>query len=97
MAELSTAYYEEANDASLWGLLVNAGMLTIEEQLGEDFYRLRVPDREVWTAFRELTAFSLQVEESDLWMMLQDLQRGDMNRLRRHIRGFCWSCRPAMT
>lgn len=78
VAELSTAYYEEANDASLWGLLVNAGMLTIEEQLGEDFYRLRVPDREVWTAFRELTAFSLQVEESDLRMMLQDLQRGDM-------------------
>ena len=46
--ELSAAYYEKPGDAALWGLLINAGMLTITEKTDENRYRLRVPNQEVW-------------------------------------------------
>lgn len=76
--ELSTAYYEESTDESLWGLLLNAGMVTVQEELSENYYRLRVPNQEVWKAFQGLTAFYLQVEEGHLNMMLQKLKEESM-------------------
>lgn len=79
-AELSTAYYEKPNDASLWGLLLNAGMVTVQEKTGEGKYRLRVPNREVWKVFQELTAFYLQVEESDINMMMDDLRTENLEK-----------------
>lgn len=75
---LSTAYYEHQSDAALWGLLANAGMLTIIQDLGDDRYRARVPNREVWTAFGELTAATLRVEEEDWQNIFDSLIRGDM-------------------
>ncbi|HJC90202.1 MAG TPA: AAA family ATPase [Candidatus Mediterraneibacter excrementigallinarum] len=79
-AELSTAYYENPDDACLWGLLINAGMLTIAEDVGDSRYRLRIPNQEVWKAFRELTAFYLQVEEGIIDTLLYHLCKGNMDR-----------------
>ena len=62
--ELSAAYYEKPGDAALWGLLINAGMLTISEKIDENRYRLRVPNQEVWKAFGELTSYYLRKRES---------------------------------
>lgn len=76
--ELSAAYYEKPGDAALWGLLINAGMLTITEKTDENRYRLRVPNQEVWKAFRELTSYYLQVEEEQISRMLYHLQKGEM-------------------
>ena len=82
-AELSTAYYEKPNDASLWGLLINAGMVTIEERKSEEDFTVRVPNQEVWKAFQELTAFYLQVDEYEIG---------------RRLTGRCfWNFRPIMT
>lgn len=78
--ELATAYYENGDDASLWGLLINAGMVTIQEELRENYFKLRVPNLEVWKAFQELTAFCLQVEEGHLGIMLYDLCTESMER-----------------
>lgn len=78
-AELATAYYEKADDASLWGLLINAGMVTIQEQTDEDHFLVRVPNQEVWKAFRELTAFYLKVEEGHIGTMLYHLEDGEMD------------------
>lgn len=77
--ELAAAYYEKPDDASLWGLLINAGMVTVQEQINEDYYVLRVPNQEVWKAFRELTAYYLHVEESHISRMLYYLETGDMS------------------
>ena len=77
-AELTTSYYEQPDDASLWGLLVNAGMITIEENLGENFYRVKIPNHEVQKAFRSLTAFYLQVQEGHISKMLRYLKTGEM-------------------
>ena len=62
--EFSAAYYEKPGDAALWGLLINAGMLTISEKIDENRYRLRVPNQEVWKAFGELTSHYLRKRES---------------------------------
>lgn len=77
-AELTTSYYEQPDDASLWGLLVNAGMITIEENLGEDFFKVKIPNHEVQKAFRSLTAFYLQVQEGHISKMLRYLKTGEM-------------------
>ena len=76
--ELSAAYYEKPGDAALWGLLINAGMLTISEKIDENRYRLRVPNQEVWKAFGELTSYYLQIEEEQISRMLYHLQKGRM-------------------
>ncbi len=73
-AELSTPYYENPSDSSLWGLFINAGMVTIQEELEENFYKLRIPNDEVWKAYQELTAFYLQTDENHLLAMLQYLR-----------------------
>lgn len=86
-AELATAYYEKADDASLWGLLINAGMVTIQEQTDEDHFLVRVPNQEVWKAFRELTAFYLRVEEGHIGTMLYDLEAGKMDRFAEDYQG----------
>lgn len=73
-AELSSAYYEKPDDASLWGMLINAGMVAIQEQLSENLCVICVPNQEVWKVFQELTAFYLRVEEGDISRMLCFLQ-----------------------
>lgn len=73
-AELSTPYYENPSDSSLWGLFINAGMVTIQEELEDNFYKLRIPNYEVWKAYQELTAFYLQTDENHLSSMLRYLR-----------------------
>ena len=79
VVSLTTAYYEHQSDASLWGLMVNAGMLTVKEIMGDDYYTLRIPNQEVWSAFRELTAFSLQIDEGDMQKLFMELIRGNID------------------
>lgn len=74
--ELTTAYYEQPDDASLWGLLLNAGMVTVRNKLEEGFYALQIPNYEVKKVFQDLTAFYLQLEEGHIATMLRYLRLG---------------------
>lgn len=78
--DFSIAYYERMDEATLWGLLVNAGIVTVDEVIDEDYYRLRVPNLEVWKVFKELTACHLRVDERQMEKMLNALKREDMER-----------------
>ena len=78
--DFSMAYYEKMDEANLWGLLVNAGIVTITKEIEEDYYRLRVPNLEVWKVFKELTACHLQIDERQMEKMLNALKRKDMER-----------------
>lgn len=80
--DFSIAYYERMDEATLWGLLVNAGIVTVEEVIDEDYYRLRVPNLEVWKVFKELTACHLKVDERQMEKMLNALKREDMERFK---------------
>ena len=85
-ADVTGAYYENQNETAFWGLLLNAGMVTIEEEIREDLYKIRVPNLEVWKGFQDLTAAYLQVEEGKLNKMLYDLQTGDMENFSREYK-----------
>ncbi len=80
IVDFSMAYYEKMDEANLWGLLVNAGIVTITREIEEDYYRLRVPNLEVWKVFKELTACHLQIDERQMEKMLNALKRKDMER-----------------
>ena len=53
-------------------------MVTIEEEIREDLYKVRVPNLEVWKEFQDLTASYLQLEEGKIDKMLYYLQTEDM-------------------
>lgn len=74
--ELDNFFYEQPETAALWGMLVNAGMVTITEKIEDDYYRIRIPNEEVSKAFQRLTAHNLQVEHSCMVSMIQSLKRG---------------------
>ncbi|MDD3403752.1 MAG: AAA family ATPase [Hespellia sp.] len=72
--DLESSYYEQADDASLWGLLVNAGMITILEEIEDDFCIVKVPNDEVRKEFQKLTAHYLKVQEGHIAKMLRHLK-----------------------
>ena len=80
MVDFKVAYYERMDEASLWGLLVNAGIVTVEEKIDEEYCRVGVPNLEVWKVFKELTACHLQIDERQMEKMLNALKRNQKDR-----------------
>lgn len=62
---LETSFYEEAEIGSLWGLFINAGYLTIDKQIRNNYYRLVIPNEEVQNEFKSLTAYYLNAKDAD--------------------------------
>ena len=58
---LETSFYEYSSTSSLWGLLVNAGYLTIQETINslDSIYKVRIPNQEVQREFINLTEYYL--------------------------------------
>ena len=72
---METSFFEVNITENLWGLLVNAGYLTLDEIIGEDEYVLRIPNQEVQKEFQSLTAFYLNVAGTDLNGLFTALRR----------------------
>lgn len=53
-ATLDTSFAERSGLYSLWGLLINAGYLTIISQIDGDSYMVRIPNNEVLSEFQTL-------------------------------------------
>ena len=72
---LETSFYEYSSSSSLWGLLVNAGYLTIEETVSplNSIYTVRIPNQEVQREFIDLTEYYLSVKDARLSLMLRYL------------------------
>lgn len=66
-ADLSTSYYEDMKDATLWALLINSGYLTIIETIDHDTYRVRIPNEEVREDFKDITAHYLHIDNQILF------------------------------
>lgn len=76
--EMETSYFEQPDAASLWGLLMNAGMITVVKPFAENLYVVRVPNYEVRKAFQNLTASYMKVEEGYFLRMLLFLEKERM-------------------
>ena len=76
--KMDSSYYEVRDVETLWGMLLSAGMLTAEEVSEDGICTLRVPNREVMRAFRELTALYIGAAEGSMAQMFRRLMEKDM-------------------
>lgn len=76
--QMETSFFEVSSTESLWGLLVNAGYLTIARVLDptNGYYTIRIPNQEVQKEFRSLTAYHMHLEDTDLSRLFQALYYG---------------------
>ena len=65
---LQTSFYEMENTPNLWGLFVSAGYLTADEiiDIEDNYYRIRIPNNEVKTEFKNLTEYYLSLSDGQL-------------------------------
>lgn len=67
--DLETSFYEYPSNASLWGLFVNAGYLTIKSIRG-DLYTLEIPNNEIAEEFKKLTFAYLKKDLDSFTVMM---------------------------
>lgn len=78
MVELDTSFFEKPGKAALWGMLINAGMVTVMEEIRKNYCMVRIPNEEVSEAFQRLTAHCLRVKYDDMADLISYLRTGDM-------------------
>lgn len=75
--KMDTSFFEVNNTENLWGLLVNAGYLTLHKTISiqDSLYIIKIPNQEVQLEFRKLTAYYLKATETDLTVLFNSLKR----------------------
>lgn len=75
--KMDTSFFEVNNTENLWGLLVNAGYLTLHKTISiqDSLYIIKIPNQEVQLEFRKLTAYHLKATETDLTVLFNLLKR----------------------
>ena len=78
LVRMETSFFEINSTSSLWGLLVNAGYLTVLEVISarRSRYVLGIPNQEVEKEFQNLTACYLKVSDEALDSMFEGLREG---------------------
>lgn len=77
---LDTSYVERESNYSLWGLMVNAGYLTVLHRNNADSAVVRIPNNEVMNEFLKLVTEISGLEGQGLADMFSSLLKGDINR-----------------
>ena len=75
-----TSFFEKKDNATLWGLFVNAGYLTIAEEINDHAirkYRLVIPDDEVRPEFVSFTEASVHLRDNLLAELTDRLLSGN--------------------
>ena len=83
-SNLETAFVELATPQTLWGLLVNAGYLTVTKVFPSGATRVRIPNEEVKKEFREIVSAYTKVQVNqleDLFNALIDQEMEEFLRL----------------
>lgn len=76
---LDTSFVERESNYSLWGLLANAGYITITERIDSNSAIVRIPNDEVMAEFQMLITEIAGIDGQDLSLMLSCLIREDMD------------------
>lgn len=77
---LETSYAERDSNYTLWGLLVNAGYLTVARRIDSKAAVVRIPNDEVMTEFQILVSEIAGIEGMDLQQMFDALMKKDLQR-----------------
>lgn len=79
IAMLDTSFAERDSLYSLWGLLVNAGYLTVTKWVDAESCMVKIPNGEVFSEFQTLITELSGVDRLDLQQMFQYLLNKDMD------------------
>ena len=82
ICDLESNYQEEETDNCLWALLINAGFLTIIEEIQEGDYIVRIVNGETRAALSKMMLNHLKVDEKKINKMLQAMMNKDMPRFK---------------
>ena len=82
ICDLESNYQEEETDNYLWALLINAGFLTIIEEVQEGDYIVRIVNGETRAALSKMMLSHLKVDEKKINKMLMALTNKDMPRFK---------------
>lgn len=88
LVQMETSFFEVHSTASLWGLLVNAGYLTVLNIVSpiRERYILKIPNQEVGKEFQSLTSFYLKINDESLDGMFESLREGKKDQFIHHYR-----------
>ena len=93
---LDTSYAERSNDYSLWGLLVNAGYLTIINRPGATEAIVKIPNDEVMSEFQLIVSELSGIDHMDLSHMFNCLIKKDMDEFFRIYENIVIACTSYM-
>lgn len=93
---LDTSFAERASSYSLWGLLVNAGYLTVTKWMDAETCMVKIPNGEVMSEFQTLIAELSGIERLDLQQMFTSLLNRDMDHFLEIYRNIVLSCTSFM-
>jgi hypothetical protein len=91
-AKLETSFIELNNPYTLWGLLINAGYLTVTEESSNGLKLVRIPNGEVRSEFQNMIADQANMDSADLQNMFRALLQSDMNQFLEVYRKLVLSC-----
>ena len=93
---LDTSFAERESLYSLWGLLVNAGYLTVTKRIDTQTVLLRIPNGEVMSEFQILVAELSGIDGLDLQQMFFCLIHHDMEAFFKIYQSIVLSCTSYM-
>jgi len=91
-ANLEASFIELDTPATLWGLLINAGYMTIMEQFGLREYVVRIPNHEVKAEFRSIVELYINITEDQLTPLFSALFNKNMPRFLKLYRKLILNC-----
>jgi hypothetical protein len=78
-ADLGCSFMELKNHATLWGLLINAGYITVLEKIDDAAMNVRIPNGEVRAEFTAIVADMANLSSMELMEMFRYLIEKDMD------------------
>ena len=87
VVDLETSFYEYSSNASLWGLFVNAGYLTIRSERGK-LCTVEIPNNEVAEEFQRLTFAYLNKDQDTFTAMIEGIYNNEPNLFLDNYRSF---------
>lgn len=93
---LDTSFAERESLYSLWGLLVNAGYLTVTQWLSAETSVVKIPNGEVMAEFQTLLSEIAGIDRLDLQQMFDMLLKKDMKRFFEIYKNIVISCTSYM-
>ena len=91
-ADLRCSFIELKSNNTLWGLLINAGYITVSGQISQYLMTVRIPNDEVAAEFVRIVAGHANVQDMDLHIMFQCLFDADMDGFLNIYREIVISC-----